>query len=489
MKNKDFDFIKGKFDSAQPAIPEGLSKKQLRQKIESQEEHKIIKFNTNKSINFKAIATAAACFMLICGVAFADSSKLADGSKISGFKSYDELNSVTANLEQISSGESGCAESLARFYKEEIGVESPDVIKANGNYIYYAYHNSTSQNGRNKVYIFEADKQNTKLVSTINDIVPEDAEIYGIFVTDTRLVINASTDSDSLIKIYNINDKINPILISEFRQSGKYANSRMINNSLYVVSDYSFAPNNTSAVPSISENNSSSLASSKNIVSFENVKLSQYAVISTIDILSGKQSADLKAVLGGNANINCSKDYMFICEYSNNESSADNAIKLNLKSGKFSKATSSEIDEYISNPARFENDSISRSIYAIGNYWLSIEENLNSAESTLVLYNKSMEKLDSIALKDTTVISKLAINNNTFALPACFADASRRYYGSIVFKIESDCINIISEYKNDDDNLMYQGYCIIQNDYLYSFDINDNQSDTKKLKVFAYKYQ
>ena len=39
MKNNDFDFIKNRFDSVEPSMPDSLNKEILRQKISSNEEH------------------------------------------------------------------------------------------------------------------------------------------------------------------------------------------------------------------------------------------------------------------------------------------------------------------------------------------------------------------------------------------------------------------------------------------------------------------
>ena len=49
MKNNDFDFIKNRFDSVEPSMPDSLNKEILRQKISSNEEHKTIKFEQKKN--------------------------------------------------------------------------------------------------------------------------------------------------------------------------------------------------------------------------------------------------------------------------------------------------------------------------------------------------------------------------------------------------------------------------------------------------------
>lgn len=99
MKNNDFDFIKNRFDSVEPSMPDSLNKEILRQKISSNEEHKTIKFEQKKNY-FKPIISAAACFILITGIAFAANSDVFNTEKISGFGNYDEVNSKITELEK-----------------------------------------------------------------------------------------------------------------------------------------------------------------------------------------------------------------------------------------------------------------------------------------------------------------------------------------------------------------------------------------------------
>ena len=123
-----------------------------------------------------------------------------------------------------------------------------------------------------------------------------------------------------------------------------------------------------------------------------------------------------------------------------------------------------------------------------------IGEYINEAQNEIILFDKNMNQLDSLILENAyimTNIGTLAINEteNVFAVPAYFADETRRYYGIITFEIQNNQIIITNEFKNNDDELMYQGLCVFIGDYIYSFDINDNAIYNQKLKVFAYKYR
>ena len=306
MKNNDFDFIKAKFEDSQPDIPDSLSKEALKNKIVTNSSFNKIKIKPRTN-HFKYIAAAAACFIVICSVVAASNSGLFNSNKITGYKNYNEINSVVSTLKRVSLGESGCNESNTVIHKNESGVEFSDTVKANKKHIYYAYHSNSLTQNKNKVYIFdESDKENKAPSCVIDNVAPDNADIEGIYVTDSRLIVNSSTKNSTLTSIYNIEDYKNPILISKFEQSGEYSDSMIVDNCLYLVSDYAVSSGDT--VPYISFNGKKLRASAENIVGFKNVKTAVYTVISSVDINSAKQSFDLKAVLGGSAEIKCDKN-------------------------------------------------------------------------------------------------------------------------------------------------------------------------------------
>ncbi len=499
MKNNDFDFIKSKFEQVEPNIPDNLTKDTLKQRILSKDEHKIIKFEQKKNY-FKPIISAAACFILIVGIAFASNSDIFSTNKVLNFINYEELSSKTATLELVPSPDGiGCETSKVIRYMEEDSVELPNTVKVYDGYIYYAYYNSNYTDGRNKIYIYETESANKNLVGVIDNFISDEAEIESIFVDGIKLAVVASTETSTITKLYNIDDKANPVLISEFEQSGNYSESRLIESKLYVISNYAFLPKSTDTIPNIKQGNEITYASSKNIAYFENVKTAQYAVISTIDINAGKLSDDIKAILGGSANIHCTKDYMYINEYIEGESwdaperSVTTAIKLNLKNGKFTYASEEEIKKYSNNIIDIGENSYSGILYDIGENLISIGNDLVNAQDEIILYDKNLNELDRIVFENEHILTNpdwltSDKEKNIYALSAYFSDNSKRYYGVITFKVDNNHIVITNEFKNNNDNLMYQGKCIIIDDYVYSFDINDNASDNEKLKIFSYKY-
>lgn len=484
MKNNDFDFIKAKFEDSKPDIPDSLSKEALKNKIVTNSSFNKIKVKPRTN-HFKYIAAAAACFIVICSVVAASNSGLFNSNKITGYKNYNEINSVVSTLKRVSLGESGCNESNTVIHKNESGVEFSDTVKANKKHIYYAYHSNSLTKNKNKVYIFdESDNENKAPSSVIDNVAPDNADIEGIYVTDSRLIVNSSTKNSTLTSIYNIEDYKNPILISKFEQSGEYSDSMIVDNCLYLVSDYAVSSGDT--VPYISFNGKKLRASAENIVGFKNVKTAVYTVISSVDINSAKQSFDLKAVLGGSAEIKCDKTRILIGDYENENKKI---MMLNLQNGTFSYASEDEIKEFVESPFSFVDSSIKRNIYSLGETYIAIEENLDTAEQKIVLYDKNANPIDEYKLNNAVASNVLAMNDgkNTFALSIYFSDSARRYYGAITFEIINNKISVKNEYVNNDDKLMYQGHCIFCNEKLYCFDIYDNENNMN-ISMFSYAY-
>ncbi len=491
MKNQDFNFIKDKFDSAQPELPESLSRDRLRQRILAGAEPKVVPFPQRKKHRV-AILAAVACFMLLCGtVVAAGSGDLFSRERVVDFADYNEVYAVTATLQPATGGESGCEEAGAVFHRAEAGVEQPAQIKIADGHLYYAYTNSNSMKNRNQIYIFEVRGRETKLLYRMVGTVPDDAELEGVFVWGDRLTVCATTDSTTYIQVYNVENKKQPVLLGKWTQSGRYATANAVGDTLYVTSDYTFAPKDQTAIPYIADGTQALRAQAKDIVGFQNVQQSRYAVIGTLCLSELQPTVQVQAVLGGFAKVTCTKKAMFIGAYADGGTTdVQSAVKLDLQRGKFTFATKKERQTYLAAPFRLEKSATAQTVYPVGDRWLSVEENLNDGQNCLVLYDGSGKALDSVKLEKATVLSDLAVNTTgeAFALPACFAENAQRSYGVITFTVQDDHIVLTHPYKNTDDRLMYQGKCAWYAGNVYSVNVNDTVSEDEKLQVFSYAY-
>jgi hypothetical protein len=119
------------------------------------------------------------------------------------------------------------------------GVDEADMVKCDGEYIYIA--------SNDRVLIIRAyPPQEAELVSRIT----VNGTVLGIFVNENKLVIFTSDFSRGAyipetvvefrtgIKIYDIENRNEPVLYKEISVDGYYFNSRMIQNHVYLLTSY-----------------------------------------------------------------------------------------------------------------------------------------------------------------------------------------------------------------------------------------------------------
>ena len=114
-------------------------------------------------------------------------------------------------------------------------VDEADIIKTDGNYIYYKSDNwyyVRDQNGRyqdfRKTYIIDAlPPEEAAIVSAIED----DMYITGLYLVNDSLIMVGSSE----IKCYDVKDPENPSLRWSEDTDGYYENSRLIDDTLYLV--------------------------------------------------------------------------------------------------------------------------------------------------------------------------------------------------------------------------------------------------------------
>lgn len=128
------------------------------------------------------------------------------------------------------------------------GVDEADIVKTDGNYIYYV----TS----NKIVIVDA--QNSNDLKIASEIKYEEDDFYPdeIYVNNNKLIVIGEENSNSynklieidsaysaynkthtIAKVYNIENKDNPKLDREVKLEGSYLSSRMIGDNLYFIAN------------------------------------------------------------------------------------------------------------------------------------------------------------------------------------------------------------------------------------------------------------
>jgi uncharacterized secreted protein with C-terminal beta-propeller domain len=139
------------------------------------------------------------------------------------------------------------------------GVDEPDIVKNDGEYIYTISGNT--------VFIVKASLPDAGVVSRIEC---EDFAPAGIFISGDRLAIlgsnysmplltpyslNQVVQTQTYVRLYDVSDRANPSLLRNFTMTGNYLDSRMIGKYVYFVASMpSYLLNGTVFLPEIYSN-------------------------------------------------------------------------------------------------------------------------------------------------------------------------------------------------------------------------------------------
>ena len=163
-------------------------------------------------------------------------------------------------------------------------VDEADITKTDGDYIY-----SISDN---KVIITDVkDVNNIKIVARIEaneNNVPEDLILY----KDKLVVISAkmttsnfySNNNNTMVEIYNINDKASPTLLKDYELFEPYYTSRCIDNELYVISSGYLRKEDGKIITYYKENSETKDIKLEDIKYLKDVESRKQTLISSIDL-------------------------------------------------------------------------------------------------------------------------------------------------------------------------------------------------------------
>lgn len=379
MKN-DFDYIKGKFDNDNISVPDEISEYAILDKLADKPE---LKLYQKKS--FKAVVSAVACLVLAVGV-FASAAPQIGNNPVLGigtvknpthpevlqsFDSYRQIQKLAEKaaiydaFSDIAFGlgvdEVKTADSVADSssnssnhgdtYVQVNGIDEGDILKNDGRYMYYV-------NLDNEIFIYEGET----LVSKIDDFKYDYANhedytyIEDIYVSGTTLVVNSSSDvckgekTECLTKscIYDLKNIASPVCVEKFEQTGNYNSSRMIGDTLYVVSaNYIYCCNEPKdCYIKTSMGEKEDVLSPSSIYLCDNAVANNYIVISAIDTKSCQRSAQTKAIYGCGTDIYCNEESLYIV-IANNQNTQ--IVKASLNSDEISFVAKGEVKGYIHN--------------------------------------------------------------------------------------------------------------------------------------------
>jgi inhibitor of cysteine peptidase len=156
------------------------------------------------------------------------------------------------------------------------GVDEADIVKNDGSYLYVASNDYS--NNQNYVYILKADPQDPRVIARI--ALENNTYLAGMYISQdsSKLVVIGSqygmiylgepvyaggngeisvyqyfeNNVKTFVNVYDVSDKVHPVLARNFTLSGSYFNSRMIGDYVYaVVSQPAYVLENVLPLPRV----------------------------------------------------------------------------------------------------------------------------------------------------------------------------------------------------------------------------------------------
>ena len=227
-----------------------------------------------------------------------------------------------------SSAGSGASDSYSETYKQVAGVDEADIIKTDGKYIYcvdnYGYGSC--------VRIFTADGANSRLVTELDaedhaPSTPDEAAkirrdyyyydsftVSNMYLCDGRMVLlcvdNNSSETMTVAQVYDISDIGNIRLLDSFSQSGSHSASRMIGDTLYIVSTY--YPYGDRIIPLCGSGSDPEQIPCDCVYSLEDPDNGSFLVVSAYNTKDYGALTESKAILGAVDDIYCNENNLYI---------------------------------------------------------------------------------------------------------------------------------------------------------------------------------
>lgn len=190
-------------------------------------------------------------------------------------------------------------------------VDEADITKTDGDFIY-----SLSDN--NVVITNVQDPNNIKVASkiAISSGVPEDLILYN----NKLVIISAEITSSSwntskyntIVDIYNIDNKENPIKVKNYKLFEPYYTSRCIGNRLYVISSGNLRKESNEIVAYYTENNKQIDLDLDNMFYLKNVDTDVQTLISTVDLDNPTENVSIQSYLIDISNAYVSENNIYL---------------------------------------------------------------------------------------------------------------------------------------------------------------------------------
>lgn len=205
-------------------------------------------------------------------------------------------------------------------------VDEADITKTDGDYIY-----SISDN--NVIITNVINPEAIEIAATIQPTdgsIPEDLILYKdeLVVISSKTTNNTSyyyrysSTNNTIVKIYNIANKTNPILVKDYELNQPYYTSRCIDNVLYVISSGKMRKEGDSINRAYKEDNTEQEIEFQNIKYLKDVNTKQQTIISVVDLDNAKADIRVSSYFIDISNAYVSENSIYLLdekyEYDNN---------------------------------------------------------------------------------------------------------------------------------------------------------------------------
>lgn len=381
MNNNDFDFIKNRFDNDEITPPVELDQRVLSRLDDVSK--KRIPFI--KSRAFRSAVSLVACLaIVIVGakmVNFNDKIEQTPKQSVEAMQTFASDKELNAYLKDaikdnkhplfytmkgqamsstdysndkdiVAEDQSEVQSSHATTYIQEQGVDEADVIKTDGKYIYRSVEAWGDDYRTSGINIYEANDGKTTKISSIEfktDTYQGNTyfsrEIIDFFLKEDRLVVELNTysygdradgcDNTECI-VYDITNPQKPSKLYSFSQKGYYTSSRMIDDTLYLVSSYGFFYCSTpkECIPTYCDNDGESVSVEACDIAYPECRADSFTIVSAIDTKNGKRLGKTKSVVGAGNDVYCTTNALYILGTTYNENTEKTFIsKVDFKNG------------------------------------------------------------------------------------------------------------------------------------------------------------
>ncbi len=233
--------------------------------------------------------------------------------------------------DSITTGSTSTNKDFGTTKTQEKDVDEGDIIKTDGNYLYIANSERNSVSivdvtGEKMKESAQLDMKDTEFVQEIYisgdnlviiGILQKEEEAKSSYAYGTYAMVDGIyyMASDVFVKVYDISNRKEPKIVTEYLQQGNYENSRMIGTKLYTISQYYVDVYNDDyrddCIPEIAVNDVCEPIPAGCISVIEESKSTTYAVITTLD-LSKDTDPESSAILGECNNLYASSKGLFL---------------------------------------------------------------------------------------------------------------------------------------------------------------------------------